>query len=78
MRQIKKFLDQHSFIQLIVDMINKSIDDNQDLQDDQINPQNVILAKQYLSVLDTFQEKFDGPSSLILKSHIYAYTLKRH
>ena len=78
MRQIKKFLDQHSFIQLIVDMINKSIDDNHDLLDVQMDAQNATLAKQYLSVLDTFQEKFDGPSSLILKSHIYAYTLKRH
>ena len=77
MRQIKKFLDQHSFIQLIVNMINKSIDENQDLLDEKVNAQNVTLAKQYLSVLDTFQEKFDGPSSLILKSHIYAYTLKR-
>ena len=77
MRKIKKFLDQHSFIQLIVNMINKSIDENQDLLDEKVNAQNVTLAKQYLSVLDTFQEKFDGPSSLILKSHIYAYTLKR-
>lgn len=77
MRQIKKFLDQHSFIQLIVNMINKSVDENQDLLDEKTNAQNVTLAKQYLSVLDTFQEKFDGPSSLILKSHIYAYTLKR-
>jgi hypothetical protein len=58
-------------------MINKSIDENQDLLDEKVNAQNVTLAKQYLSVLDTFQEKFDGPSSLILKSHIYAYTLKR-
>ena len=77
MRHIKKFLDQHSFIHLIVGMINKSIDENQDLLDDKVNAQNTTLAKQYLSVLDTFQEKFDGPSSLILKSHIYAYTLKR-
>jgi hypothetical protein len=58
-------------------MINKSIDENQDLLDEKVDAQNVTLAKQYLSVLDTFQEKFDGPSSLILKSHIYAYTLKR-
>jgi hypothetical protein len=58
-------------------MINKSIDENQDLLDDKVDAQSVTLAKQYLSVLDTFQEKFDGPSSLILKSHIYAYTLKR-
>lgn len=34
------------------------------------------MAKSYISVLGTFEEKIDGPSSLLLKCLIHAHALK--
>jgi hypothetical protein len=62
---------------LIVNLINESFEASADSADEKVTEKQAILAKQYLSVLSSFQEKVDGPSSLILKSNIFAYTLKR-
>jgi hypothetical protein len=35
------------------------------------------LAMSYLKTLSTFEQKVDGISGLLLKSYIYAYTLKQ-
>ena len=73
-RQISRFLDQYAFVQLIVEMINKSFKSKDD--ESKITDNDKLVASQYLSVLTNFEDKVDAPSSLILKAYIYAYTLK--
>ena len=68
---LNKFLDQYSFIQQIVDLINKGLTTDSKVDAAKLRAQ----AEQYISVLNGFQEKVDGPSSILLKSHIYAYNL---
>ena len=51
---IKKFLDQYSFIQLIINLINESFEASGDCLDEKVPEKQAILAKQYLSVLTSF------------------------
>lgn len=76
LRKIKRYLDQYQFFQKIIHLVNASLDkkDKMDMirQQEQKN-----LAMSYLKTLSTFEQKVDGISGLLLKSYIYAYTLKQ-
>lgn len=72
-RLIKRFLEIYSFMQIIINMINSSLARGGD-QATAPSPEEEQQATQYLSILDNFEEKIDGPSSLLLKAHIHAHT----
>ena len=76
--KILKFLDKFQFIKLIIDSIQSEARDKKEGKKGiDMEKQKKMMAQNYLNVLSSFQEKLDGPSCLILKSHIHAYTLRQ-